>query len=198
MAAHLQPRSKVTDADIRRYEGLVFKTATLYEGKVEDIDLDELRQVFRIKVWRALESFDPTRSVMSQDRYVFSCLVNQGKDLLRKKKRGTVYIEDVAPTRQDSEFGGLRDRFEEKYQSVTAEEVYGLIDRQEGFLPNTLSSVEERVVCLLWANYGKGEIASALSLTRKDMADAMDGIRTKMSDWRPTPAVPLHDESLVA
>lgn len=173
----------VTDADIQRYEGLIFKTATLYEGRVEGMDLDDLRQVFRIKVWRALQSYDPTRSSLPEGRFVFGCLVNQGKDLLRRKRRGDLYIEDVAPA-NDYE-NGPRDRFESHYLSLEPEEVFGLIEREETVVPNTLTGVERRVVCLLYADYKKSEIARALEISRHAVETAIDRVQDKMADWAP-------------
>lgn len=184
----------VTDADIQRYEGLIFTTATLYEGKVEGMDLDDLRQVFRIKVWRALESYDPKRSSLPEGRFVFGCLVNQGKDLIRRRKPGVrtedgrflgdIYIEDVAPA-TDFE-NGPRDRFEANYLSVSSEEVFELIEREEAVVPNTLTGVERSVVCLLYASYKKSEIARHLGLSRREMAAAIEAIHTKMADWAPS------------
>lgn len=182
----------MTDADIQRYEGLIFKTATLYEGKVEGMDLDDLRQVFRIKVWRALQSYNPERSSLPEGRFVFGCLVNQGKDLLRRKRRGVLFIEDIAPA-TDVE-NGPRDRFEEHYLSLNPDEVFGLIEREETVVPNTLTGVERRVVCLLYANYKKSEIARALDLSRREMNAAIDGIHLKMADWKPAPS---EDEEVV-
>lgn len=182
----------IADADIAKYEGLVFRTAILYEGRVEGMDLDDLRQTFRIKVWTALQAYDPSRSSLPEGRYVFGCLYNQGKDLLRRKKRRELYIEDIAPERtaltsnENSTYSNQRDKFEAKYMALQPEEVYGLIENEDAVVPNTLDHIERRVVCLIYANYNKGEIAKSLGLSRRELGIAFVGIETKMADWSPT------------
>lgn len=186
----LRPARRVLSEDIEKYEGLVFKTATLYERKVE-LELDDLRQIFRIKVWRALESFDPAKSTVGVDRYVFSCLVNQGKDLLRKRRRNDAYIEDLAPLDTDE---GQRNAFEAKYLALEPEEVFKLVEGETALVPNTLTGVERRVVCLLYADYKKGEIQKALSIGKREFSAAMAGVRVKMADWSPSALDPGEGE----
>lgn len=182
----------VTDDDIRRYEGLVFKTATLLEGKVDD-ELDDICQLLRIKVWKALEAWSPNRSKLSQDRFVFSCLVNLKKDLLDKRRRKVeggrlpLYIEDIAPVVEEGHpaGGGRRDKFEARHLSVDPEEVYGMLEEDNVLVPSTLTGTERRVVCLLYADYKQVEIAASLDLGGKEIERAMKSIRLKMADWRP-------------
>jgi hypothetical protein len=49
--------STATEPDLGRYEGLVFRTATMYESRL-GMEREDIQQVLRICVWRATP---PTR-----------------------------------------------------------------------------------------------------------------------------------------
>lgn len=174
---------------LRSYEGLIFKTAQRIEDVVEE-DIDDIRQVYRIKVYAALLRFDPERARVKKGahrgscrcarcRYVFSCVKNQEKDLLKKKRRGDLMLEDLAPTCD-------QEGFARHYLSTTHDEVYGKVDAGRVLLPNTLTKLEVEVICLLYSAYRQSEIARKLGLEKRDMERAMRSIRLKMEDWRPT------------
>lgn len=174
---------------LARYEGLVCATAERHVGKVA-LERDDLRQTFRIRVWRALLSYDARRSKMTEEAYVFSCVVNQAKDLHRGTKykhRPESYIDDLAPSRDSAgaERAG-RDRWEAEHGlAVEADSIFAEVEAEEVPIPNTLSPVEVQVVCLLYADYTQTEITARLSLTKRQMETGMKSIRTKMADFRP-------------
>ena len=58
----------------------------MYAPHVQE-EYEDIVSVLRIKVWRALCAFDPARSSMPVQRYVFSCVKNQAKDLVKKRRR---------------------------------------------------------------------------------------------------------------
>src|SRR3954470_7263330 len=72
---------------LRLYEGLIFSTARRYSIFVEE-DLEDIQQILRVKVFRALESYDGAKAPprtdgrSPRDAYVFQCVRNQAKDLL--------------------------------------------------------------------------------------------------------------------
>lgn len=167
--------------DLIDYRGLVFKTASLIVGTVED-DFDDIVQVLWIKVWRARESFDPTRSRMPEKRYVFMCLTNQVKDLKNKRRRGELSLEMVA------EGSGLesRDSFDAQYLAVDREVVYAEVEESDPLLPNTLTQLEREIIALLSQDYRQTEAAAVLGIEKRDIERSMRSIRTKMADWRPT------------
>lgn len=180
--------STFTPRDIEFYEGLVFKTASMYSSYVEE-DFEDIQQVLRIKVWRALEAFDPTRSNMTRQRYVFSCVKNQCKDLVKKKRRNELFIEDLAPVEvEQGQLGGPRDRFDWRYLSADADQAYGAVESAPPLIPSTLSKLEREVLALLYLDFSQKEAATLLGVRRNEMERAVKSLRDKMADWRPTPA----------
>ncbi|MDQ1584450.1 MAG: hypothetical protein QOF36_2504 [Microbacteriaceae bacterium] len=179
----------VTDQQIAAYEGLVCSTTELHVATV-NIERDDLRQLFRIKVWQALRSYNPTRSNMKEKDYVFSCVFNLAKDLHRGTKykpRPESYIEDLAPARDS---GGVersgRDRWEAEHGlAVERDTIFSEVEVEKVPIPNTLSKVEAQVVCLLYSDYRQGEIARRLGLSKREMEGAMRGIKTKLADFKP-------------
>lgn len=182
----------VTDNEIRHYEGLVRKTASMYANIVEE-DFDDICSLLRIKVWQALLAFDPAKARQPKDAYVFMCVKNRVKDLVKKVRRNDIYIEDIAPTegthmRENvgGQINGQRDRFESKYLVALEEQVFGDLDKP--LIPSTLSGRERTVLAYLYLDYPQAEIAEVMEVSRKEVATSVRGIRTKMDDWRPTPA----------
>jgi len=167
---------------LAHYEGLVRKTAAMYEGIVED-DFDDICQLLRIKVWRALVAFDPTKARQTRDQYVFMCLRNRVKDLVKKVRRNELYIEDVAPINGDE--NELRDWFEARYLIVAEADVFGELDKP--LIPSTLTEGERRIVAYLYLDYSQVEIAEAEEMSVKEVATQVGGIREKMADWHPSP-----------
>lgn len=179
-------RSKAIPTELAFYEGLVRKTASMYERIVEE-EYEDLCQILRLKIWRALGTYDPARSKLPIERYVFSCLRNQCKDLVKKKRRNELFIEDIAPAGGTLEDGGmLRDRFEAAYLMVREDEAFGDLPFDTPLIPSTLSEPELRVMALLYLDYGQTEIALRLAMTKREVAAAVKALREKMADWAPS------------
>lgn len=181
----------VTDDDIRHYEGLVRKTAAMYVAIVED-DYDDICSVLRIKVWQALLAWDTTKAKQSKDAYVFMCLKNRVKDLVKKVRRNELYIEDIAPNIGNESTGklasdqrGSRDRFESRYLVALEEQVFGDLDKP--LIPSTITGTERKVIAYLHLDLDHGEIAEVLGWNRKEVATTVRTIREKMADWKPSP-----------
>lgn len=170
--------------DIKFYEGLIFTTASMYAPQVEE-EFDDICQLLRMKAWRALELFDPARSKMPVERYVFMCIKNRCKDLVTKHRRGEVYIED-----QRWADGDL-DPFEARYLSADHDQTFGIVDAGLPLVPSTLTGIERQVVVLLYRDRTQAEIARTMGLRRSEMERTMRSIRAKMADWKPgvTPAL---------
>lgn len=177
-------RAAITPEVLQHYEGLVRKTAARYVGVVEDHDYDDLMQVFRIKVFRALLSFDPTRSKLPRDRYVFSCLRNQAKDLIRKKRKEELFIEDVAPTINGN--GEVRDRFELRYLQVEEEAAYSEVLASPPLIPSTLTQTERHLLFLLYNGFDHTEMSERVKITKREVAAGLKAIREKFADWKPS------------
>lgn len=186
-----KPEQRATSTRVSRdpryavqfYEGLCRSTAARYVGKVEE-DYEDLVSLFRIKAWRALESFDPAKSKVPVERYVFSCMVNLGKDLLKKKKRNEAYIEDYRHNNQTGK--DVADRFDAQYLRQDEEAAFRELTLDKPLIPSTLDETECSVLALLYYDYSHAEIALRLSITKREVAAVVKQIREKMADWRPS------------
>lgn len=186
---------------LAHYEGLVRKTAGRNAHKVED-DFEDICQFFRYKVWKALLSFDPaglrvkptSRKGLEEarDKYVFSCITNAVKDVLKKKQHNLLFIEDVAgpgswsPEGDHAEFWGQRQHFEQRYMCL--EDAFREVEDELPVVPSTLTRSERAVVLLLYLDFKPTEIALYTTLPRAEINAMTKTIRTKMADWDPADA----------
>lgn len=178
--------AKKPHQDIYHYEGLVRKTAARLVKDLED-DFDEICQFLREKVWKGLESFSSQKvrttskytPAQQCERYVFSCVTNGVKDLVKKKRRNLVFIEDIARL-DDGEV--LADSFFDRYLSI--EDAYPSFT-EVPLIPSTLSSVERRVVLFYYSGYTTAEIAVETALPTNEVLKAAATVREKMADWNP-------------
>lgn len=174
--------------DIGPYQGLIHATAARYAPIIVDEDYDDLVQILALKVWQARRSFDSSRTKLPEQNYVFSCVTNRVKDLLKAQSRlnknrggGPAFIEDVAPER--------RFQFEGKYLHMSEEEAFAEVEDELPPLPSTLTRVERIVVILLVLDYKKSEIVRMTGYSRSRVVKAEAAVREKMDDWRP-PGLP--------
>lgn len=176
------PDERALEARLSHYEGLIFSTARRLLGVVE-MEMEDMQQVLRVKCWKALRAYDPKKSRMSEENYVFMCVRDQAKDLARKKRRHELHIEQLV---QDvGDVGGAKDRFESRYLSTDDEVEFSSAEDEGVLLPNTLSELEREVILLLYRDFKQSEAARHLGLGRYEMERAMKGIRTKLADWNP-------------
>jgi DNA-directed RNA polymerase specialized sigma24 family protein len=175
---------QATDAnEITFYEGLIRKTAAIYAPRVDD-DYDDVLAVLRVKVWRALLAYDPTRSRLPVERYVFSCVVNQVKDLLKRKRRHEMFISDMGETTVTGD--DLGDAFAQDYMSVGHDQVYADVEAETLEIPATLTPLEREVVVRLCLDASHHSATIVLQLTRSQLETTVESIRTKMTEWRAT------------
>jgi RNA polymerase sigma factor (sigma-70 family) len=184
------------------YEGLVRKTSSRYYS-VLNYDFEDLCQVFRLKVFQALKAYDPKRSRMCEEKFVFGCLRNRVKDLLRQLRarvdagwREPSFIEDVAPRRGHSP-EEVRDAFEHHYMASTEEAVYADIYREIPTIPSTLNKQERRIVALLYVGFNQPEIAERLGVPRAEITRVVQGVRIKLADWNPGSQIPTPETELI-
>jgi RNA polymerase sigma factor (sigma-70 family) len=168
--------------EIGFYEGLIRKTAAIYTPRVDD-DYDDVLAVLRVKVWRSLAAYDPSRSRLPVERYVFSCVANQVKDLLKRKRRTEVYISDMSRTTVSGE--ELGDAFAQDYMSVGHDQVYADVEAELFEIPDTLTELEREIVVRLYLDSNHRRIAVELSLTRKEMDETVESIRLKLAERFP-------------
>jgi RNA polymerase sigma factor (sigma-70 family) len=168
---------------LAHYEGLVIATSRKYEG-IKRYDAEEVRQLLRVRVWKALLAWDPdeprTRKrrrggktiAELRDAYVYGCIANQMKDLLKRDRERDLLMEDVAendPT------------FERRYLHVDFDDS----SVAHPLVPNTLSLDERYVLVCAYNGYNGPETAERLGMTRAQVAMHVREIREKMRDWKP-------------
>jgi RNA polymerase sigma factor (sigma-70 family) len=169
-------------SDIAFYEGLIRKTAAIYASRIQE-DYEDIVQILRVKVWRSLAAYDPARSRLPVERYVFSCVANQVKDLLKRKRRHEVSIEDLSQTSVDGD--DVVPGYVQEFLSVGHDEVYGEVEAELPEFPLTLSELEREIVVRLYLDANHRRIAVELKLTRTEIDRTVDSIRVKMADQYP-------------
>lgn len=176
---------------IALYEGLIFATAVRYVERVEP-DLEDLQQLLRIKVWKALEKYDPALCRTSRNSWVFGAIRNETKDWLRYKRPRSEHESSIEAMTElshgpyEANSGSWRrDHFEGQYLAAGHDETYFDIEDEAPLIPSTLTDLELQVLCLLYRNYRQTEIAGYLVVEKREIEKAMRGIRTKMADWSP-------------
>lgn len=165
-----------TPYEIEHYEGLVRKTASMYVDRSQE-PYEDLCQILRLKIWRALQSYDPTKSKLPVERYVFMCMKNQCKDVVNKRWRQENYIEDL----------GEGDSFDEQYLAADHDQTFGEIEEDVPLIPSTLTLPERRLVALLYGGWSTTEAARRLGLARKDCTALLASVQGKLADWKPSP-----------
>lgn len=166
--------------DTSAFEGLIFSTATKFEP-VLDEELDEIRQILRIKVWHAICSYNSSRSKMELEHYVFGCVYNKVKDMLKSQGR-----REVARGGRELSLGELYQyEADQARLSISEEAAFAVIEAEELELPETITRFERSVVILHMAGFNQTEIAKALGATRKGVRHARTSVREKLATWRP-------------
>lgn len=187
------------DADdpqlLAQFEGLIHSTAKMILPFVEE-DFDDVVQQLRIKVWQALMKWDPKRAPQLVAKYglaearrrsVFAWVRNKVKDLVKRKKRGELSIEDLTAADSRGQHSGTRDAFEQRYQ-LSTDDGYAGVEEEPPLIPSTLTLLERKVVCLLYSDYRQTEVARYLGLEKREVERHVRSIRDKMADWAPASA----------
>ena len=189
----------MTPGEIERllpqFEGLVFETARQIVREGVELEFDDIRQLIRIKVWRAIQSHDAAHDRrLPLRRYVFMCVMNLRKDLEKRPRRYNSSIDEIRDrhTQRPELDCTLADWFDGRYLSVDAEQIYGTIG-DELLLPSTLNATERALVALRMEGRPLYEIESALGLSRSEREKLLRSVREKLGDWQPArpPTPPL-------
>lgn len=167
------------------YEGLVKTTASRYHEIVQE-EFEDCCQVLRLKVVQALRSYDPEKATQDINRYVFSCVRNQVKDLLKRQRRDDLYIEDIAPVGSDHDGDMPRDGFMAEYMREEEEAAFAEILVETPLIPSTLTWTEKHVLVFLYLGIHQADMAERLDVSRREVARAVRSIKLKMADWAPS------------
>lgn len=181
------------------YEGLVHATAARIEHVINRYDGEEIRQVFRLKVWQALRAWDPkdpriVKRVRKgefsleelRDRYVYGCVVNQKIDLLKRdKERERLIIDAAAAAAPLADEEAQLDRFEFDQQGGQWGAEFEAVLNSAPLVPNTLNHNERLVLACMYLGYNGPQTAERLGVDRSQVASLVRSLREKMRDWRP-------------
>jgi RNA polymerase sigma factor (sigma-70 family) len=166
----------VNDETLRAFEGLVFRTAQIYERRLR-VEREDLQQVLRLKVWMAVRAYDAKKSRTSLESFVFSCVRNQIKDLVKSRiRRDRLGVEHLIDDLFTDDWS--RERFEGSYLAAVDEP-------DEVLIPSTLTANERSMIGLLYVGFKQVEIAEIMEIPRNEVTQRMASIRQKMADWRP-------------
>lgn len=172
--------NEAMEVALRHYEGLVLATAARCVAFSEE-GFDDVAQVLRVKVWQAVRAWDHTKSTTNRDKYVFMCVRDRAKDVVKKKKHNLLHIEDCRP--DDS---GGSSAFDAQYLCSSHDDNYGMIEDDDDLLAG-LDELERKIVAMLSSDYKQAQVARTLGLAKVDMDRAMRSIRDKLSGLRPPP-----------
>ncbi len=175
------------------YEGLVHGTIKKH-GVPPEMEREDVEQILRAKVVEALNRFDPKQG-LAQKNYVFGCVLNQMRDLLRKKPRFDVSIHQFedSHTRDSGEHGQPRvGRARELKIGLveTEEEAFAeVLNDEPVHLPNTLTGDEHRMATLLSEGATPTEVMEELGLNIWVWSRNLKSLKLKLADWNPSPVV---------
>lgn len=191
----MEPTQAADPNLLAHYEGLVIKTGSMYAPILKGWDFEDICQVLRVKIWKALLHFEPDRYAphrveKARDSFIFGCVRNEVKDLVKRQKEQALLIEDVAPAHTASAGPfqqGPRDRFEQRYLQVSPEEVFEGAEDGALLLPSTLTPDERLVLLHMYIGFSQTETAIEMGIDRQKVTTIVKRIRRKMADWRPSP-----------
>jgi len=179
---HVKPNRHIS-----HYEGLVRSTAAIIEPWVED-EFDEICNFLREKVWKALEAFSRKRVITTAkyspdqqlERFVNACVQNGKKDVLKKKRRGWLYIEDMLANQGtgDESQHELHDSFASRY--MVEPDTFAGKEPEPLVVPACLEGPERQVAAMLYEEFKTDEIAAAMGLRRGDVRGLLETIQVKL------------------
>jgi len=168
----------MTSDDMRlkmlEYEGLVISTVRYWRHMITtDMDDEDIAQELRMKVWRALETFDPTRGYPERN-HVFGAVRNRVKDLIGKKRRENFECSLIDDAAGDDDWvtGGHRESaiVLSKYEQQTK------TDLIEG-----ISRLEQSIVILMVQGFNAPEISKEIGITVSSVRSHITKIREHVS-----------------
>lgn len=180
-------RSTGDEHGLSAFEGLVQTTARMWAAQVRREEHD-LAQELRIRVWRAITSYDPSKSRLPLERYVFQAVTNKIKDFKRDAQRERDRCE-----RYGLSFIHLEDWRSETGQLgldgvhfIDHDEVYRAVDEGYFVLPSSVTRREAKVLVLLMMELSRPKVALRLGIGTEGVDQCIASLRVKFADWRPS------------
>jgi len=173
----------ISDERLERYEGLVHATMRRWRKYITpDLTDEDVKQELRIKVWRALVSFDPERGY-PEERHVFGAVYNRAKDLMNKRWRPEMHSGLEENDKRDI----LRHMgsWESSSSSVMPNLRYKQYDQRRTDALNGLPVKHQQVVVSLTAGFNAKETRAALDMKPAEYQRIMREVRVFMDEHRP-------------
>lgn len=193
--------NRVSAQTLSEFEGFVLTTTRMFARQVQREE-DDLAQELRVRVWRAIEQFDTSRSTWigrgyeaALKGYVYCAVTNKIKDYKRDAAREKErlernglefrYIEDTRRFKRHDALGtdgSAEERFDSLYNFVSQEQVYGEIE-SEPFMAHIVDlTVRERAVgAMLALGYDRDECADELGCNRAAVNETVSSLRGKIA-----------------
>lgn len=191
------------EAWARAYEPLV-RSTTIRWCDLTELDPEDFAQELRLKVWQALDRFEPgrmnvpegdeERRLKAEKSYVFSLVFNRVKDLLGRKKHHLLSLEVVAVSGGNADGASLTDRFEARYLCSSGYEVEGLAGESGYLLPDALSEMERAVLLLRYMDVQQVEMPAVLGVPLREVKKAMRSLREQLAAVEPERPAPFSAE----
>lgn len=166
---------------LARFEGLVHETARQIVARGVEMDPEDVAQLLRLKVWKAIVAFDAThRRGLPLRRFVFMCLQDMRKDLEKRPRRYTASIDEIRDRRYGNSEAAVADWFDSRYLSVEAEQVFAEVE-DIAELPADLTDTERQLVALRLEGRMLLDIDRELGLSRAQRERVMRELREKLT-----------------
>lgn len=167
------------ELELASNEGLIFTTARMIQEVRPELEMDDIQQRLRIKVWKAIRAFDPAKARgLAKANYIFMCVQDEKKSILRLRRHDALKIEDIAYTET-----GARDAFDAHYLSTGHDTVFREVEDEMPNLPD-LEPLEHVVVIRLYQGQTIKAIADDLEISRKEVDLAVKSVREKLAHLR--------------
>lgn len=164
---------------LEEYEGLVIATTRYWRHCITyDLADEDIQQELRMKVWRALLVFDPSRGYPEKN-HVFGAVRNRIKDLIGKKRREKVEVL-VSTFEPSSDFHESNNFFSGKLHKGHAKD-YASIDDEKSDILFGLDEIDQWIGILMAQGYNAPEISREMGITVSAVRTGIARVREHVS-----------------
>lgn len=170
---------------IEDFESLIRRAAAAQQRTMPQMDIEDVRQLMRIKAWKALQAYDPEKCRRSVSSWVAGALINYGKNLQRDYGRRVVkegeHIGLVMTEVWDEPRGGFFTQDGTKIPDPKADIESDFRDLNDVVGELVLGDPAHPVAIMLADGMGKSEVIESLDLTARTFERAVSDIRDALA-----------------